>query len=333
MELADTLPPATPTTLRPALPPRSPLAATAPALPAQAVSDAPPAPAAPAAQPATVAPPAVARELQVRSYGLTDLGRVRTSNEDQFVTGTLMRALWIQQSTLEPSEVHYGGPRGNVFIVADGMGGALGGEKASALAVGAIESFLLNAVRWLLSLDGSDEAGVLAQFKRALHEADARVWTAAAEDPGLRGMGTTLTMAYSAGTDLFLAHVGDSRGYLLRGGILSRLTRDHTLVEHMVREGVIRPEDAASHPFGHVITNVVGGDSKGVRVDVHRVVLQPGDVLLLCTDGLTGPVADAQIASTLRTATSLKGACEELVRLANEGGGKDNVTVIAASFA
>lgn len=321
MELADTLPPATPPTLRPALaegasPPASNRSAPAPAV-----------------SPAPAAPPVVAaRELEVRSHGLTDVGRVRTTNEDQFVTGTLMRALWIQQSTLEPSDVHYAGPRGNVFIVADGMGGAQGGERASALAVGAIESFLLNAVRWLLALDGSDEAGVLAQFKRALHEADARVCAAAAENPGLRGMGTTLTMAYSTGSDLFLAHVGDSRGYLLRGGVLSRLTRDHTLVEHMVREGVIRPEDAASHPFGHVITNVVGGDSPGVRVDVHRVVLQPGDQLLLCTDGLTGNVPDAQIASTLQSATTLKGACEELVRLANEAGGADNVTVITATF-
>ena len=276
--------------------------------------------------------PAPSQRLTVQSFGATDLGRERKTNEDQFVTATLMRALWIQQSTLEPSEVHYADSRGHVFIVADGMGGAQGGERASALAVGAIEGFLLNAVRWLLALDGAEEATVLSQFKGALRDADAYVCAAAAQDPGLRGMGTTLTMAYSVGTDLFVAHVGDSRGYLLRDGVLLRLTRDHTLVEHLVSRGVIRADEAAAHPLSHVVTNVVGGETQGVQADVHRVVLQPGDQLLLCTDGLTGTVTDVQIGEVLQSKSPLKERCAELIRLANAGGGKDNVTVVVASY-
>ena len=162
------------------------------------------------------------------------------------MTAALMRALWIQQSSLPQSTVRYADDRGHVFIVADGMGGVKGGEKASAIAVGAIEEFLLNALRWLLALDGSEEASVLRDFKAALRRADACVYAAASNDPGLRGMGTTLTMAYSLDADLFVAHVGDSRCYLLRGGVLLQLTRDDTLVQQMVETGLIRRRRRAS---------------------------------------------------------------------------------------
>ncbi|MFS8071595.1 MAG: PP2C family protein-serine/threonine phosphatase, partial [Byssovorax sp.] len=222
--------------------------------------------------------------------------------------------------------------RGHVFIVADGMGGAQGGEKASALAVGAIEQFLLNALRWLLTLNGSEEAQVLRDFKVALRSADACVCAAAANDPGLSGMGTTLTMAYSLGADLFVAHVGDSRCYLYRGGSLHQLTHDHTLVGELVDKGLIQPEDAGAHPFRHVITNVVGGPKAGLHAEVHRVGLEPGDTLLLCTDGLTGMVPDAQIVSVLQSSATAQAASQELVRLANEQGGKDNVTAVVARY-
>ncbi len=273
-----------------------------------------------------------ARALTTESFGTTDKGKVRSANEDQFVTATLMRALWIEQSSLQQSQMQYSDDRGHVFIVADGMGGAQGGEKASALAVGAIEQFLLNALRWLLTLNGSEEAQVLRDFKIALRSADACVCAAAANDPGLSGMGTTLTMAYSLGADLFVAHVGDSRCYLYRGGALHQLTHDHTLVGELVDKGLIQPEDAGAHPFRHVITNVVGGPKAGLHAEVHRVGLDPGDTLLLCTDGLTGMVPDAQIVSVLQSSATAQAASQELVRLANEQGGKDNVTAVVARY-
>jgi PPM family protein phosphatase len=276
--------------------------------------------------------PASARGLTIESFGSTDKGRVRTTNEDQFVTATLMRALWIEQSSLQQAQMHYGDDRGHVLIVADGMGGAHAGEKASALAVGAIEQFLLNALRWLLTLHGSEEAEVLRDFKVALRTADASVCAAAANNPGLTGMGTTLTMAYSLGSDLFVAHVGDSRCYLYRGGALHQLTRDHTLVGELVEKGLIQPEDAGEHPFRHVITNVVGGPKAGLHAEVHRMTLERGDTILLCTDGLTGMVPAPQIATVLQSSATSRAASQELVRLANEQGGRDNVTVIVARY-
>jgi protein phosphatase len=265
---------------------------------------------------------------------MTDRGRTRGTNEDQFVTATLMRALWIEHSSIPQSTVRYADNRGHVFIVADGMGGAAGGEKASALALGAVEEFLLNALRWLLALDGTGEARVLHDFQSALRSADAHVCAAAAKDPGLRGMGTTLTMAYSLGADLFVAHVGDSRCYLLRGrGPLHRLTRDDTLVQKMVETGLLTQEDASDHALRHVITNVVGGPKPGIDVELHRLHLEPGDVLLLCTDGLTGMLTDDLITNVLMTCPDPQAACERLTLLANEKGGEDNVTVIVARYA
>lgn len=270
--------------------------------------------------------------LTTESFGTTDKGQVRATNEDQFVTATLMRALWIEQSSLQQAQMQYGDDRGHVFIVADGMGGAQGGEQASALAVSAIEQFLLNALRWLLTLHGSEEAEVLRDFKVALRSADACVCAAASNDPGLSGMGTTLTMAYSLGSDLFVAHVGDSRCYLYRGGKLHQLTHDHTLVEELVEKGLVKPQDVEGHPFRHVITNVVGGPKAGLHAEVHRIGLERGDTLLLCTDGLTGMLPDNQIGAVLQTTPTVEAASKELVRLANEQGGKDNITAVVARY-
>jgi PPM family protein phosphatase len=286
----------------------------------------------PAPQNGVATPPVQERPLSVQCFGLTDRGRKRETNEDQFVTASLMRALWVQQSSVPQSTVRYADHRGHVFIVADGMGGAAAGEKASALAVGAVEDFLLNALRWLMALDGSGEASVLHDFKSAVRSADACVYAAAKGAPELRGMGTTLTMAYSLDADLFVAHAGDSRCYLLRGGRLYRLTRDDTLVQQMVEEGLLTEERAAEHEFRHIITNVVGGPTAGVHASVHRMRLERGDVLLLCTDGLTGMLPDDRIAVILQACATPQDACEQLVRLANEQGGTDNVTVIVARY-
>jgi PPM family protein phosphatase len=290
-------------------------------------------PAAPLPQNGGAAHSALPHPLTVESFGLTDRGRKRPTNQDQFVTATLMRALWIEQSSLPAEAVRYADDRGHVFIVADGMGGVVGGEQASALAVGAIEEFLLNALRWLLSLDGSEETSVLRDFKAALRSADACVYAAATNNPGLRGMGTTLTMAYSLGADLFVAHVGDSRCYLLRGSTLTQLTRDDTLVQQMVEGGLIDPGKVGEHDLRHVITNVVGGTAPGLAVQVHRTRLETGDAILLCTDGLTGMLTDDRIRTVLQTCPRPDEACAQLARLANEHGGDDNITAIVARYA
>lgn len=271
--------------------------------------------------------------LTVQSFGATDPGRVRSSNEDQFVIATLMGALWIEGSSVPQPNVHYGNDRGHVFIVADGVGGSNAGERASALAVGAVEGFLLHALRWLLALDASAEASVLNDFKAAIREADACVYAAAAANPGLRGMGTTLTLAYSAGADLFVAHAGDSRCYLSRGGALHQLTHDDTLVQELVEKGVVQPADAPNHSLRHMITNVVGGKTPGVHAEVHRLTLEPGDQVVLCTDGLTNTLSSDSIEAVIERGLDPKQACAELIRLANDEGGEDNITVVVARYA
>jgi PPM family protein phosphatase len=275
----------------------------------------------------------VARKtLTVRSFGLTDPGTVRDTNEDQFLIGVLRKALEVQQTSLPQPKVQHAGDQGYLFVVADGMGGRAGGETASALAIDSVETFMLETLKWFFQFKGKEEDKVLAEFHSALGQANARVLTEAAKHPKLRGMGTTLTLAYSLNNLLFVAHVGDSRCYLCRQGILYRLTRDHTLVQDMVRAGALRAEEVAQHRLSHVITNVVGGESAEVKVEVHKVQLEAGDAVLLCSDGLTDMLPDEEIARILQAEIDPEPACRRLVGRANEEGGKDNITVMLARY-
>jgi len=267
--------------------------------------------------------------LTVRSHGRTDKGRVRGSNEDQFLIATLTKSLQVRTS-LPQETLQCGPPQGHLFVVADGVGGNNAGEQASALAVGTIESFVLDTLNWCVHLRGSEEDRILGEFQKALKRADERVYSESQARPDCRGMGTTLTLAFVLEDELFLAHVGDSRCYLLRNGLLYRLTRDHTLVAEMVRRGLLEPEQAARHNLRHVITNVVGGSDPGVQVEMHKLPLEAGDRLLLCSDGLTEMVPDEEILALLGEAADPATACDRLVDRANDNGGRDNVTVVVA---
>ena len=273
------------------------------------------------------------RPLAVTAFGLTDRGRVREANEDQFLIAELRKALRVRQASLPQPKTQYGGERGHLFLVADGMGGEQAGERASALAVETVEEFLLNVLKWFFHLRGPEEGSVIADFQQALRDADVRVYEEAAAHPELHGMGTTLTLAYALNADLYVVHVGDSRCYLARDGKLRRLTEDHTLAAELARRGALSAEEASRHPFRHALTNAVGGSEPGVRVEAHRVELRPGDVLLLCTDGLTEGVSDARLAEILGAEPDPQGACARLVAEANDRGGKDNITVVVARFA
>ncbi|MFO0758935.1 MAG: PP2C family serine/threonine-protein phosphatase [Byssovorax sp.] len=282
-------------------------------------------------QPEEVIQPSRARyQLSVKSAGATDRGRVRETNQDQFLIAGLTSALRIEESSLPQAQIWYANENGHLLVVADGMGGARGGEQASALVVSTIEEFLLGALRWLYALREPEGDTILTQLKGALRRADARIFEEVRRRPELRGMGTTLTMAYSLAGELFIAHVGDSRCYLLRGGALYQLTRDHTVVAELVQRGLITPEQVPENRFRHIITNVVGGDSPGLKVEVHKLLLAPGDVLLLCSDGLTEMVSDQEIAEILSAQPEPRKACEQLIARANELGGHDNVTAIVA---
>jgi protein phosphatase len=221
------------------------------------------------------------------------VGRQRQGNEDNFFV----------QSPL--------------FVVADGMGGAQAGEVASELAVEAFRSGLP---------DGSPEQG-LTELIRA---ANRRIFDTAREDAQRQGMGTTCTAAYVAEDEVVVAHVGDSRCYLLRQGELTRLTRDHSLVGELVDRGKLTEEQAETHPQRSVITRALGPEPE-VRVDTERVAARAGDAFLLCSDGLTSMVREADVAGILRDAGSLEQAGRELIAAANAAGGRDNITVVLFS--
>jgi protein phosphatase len=276
--------------------------------------------------------PLTSPAFRVRAFGLTDKGRVRPTNEDHFLVADLSRTLRIQETSLPRATTCQGRSRGHVLLIADGMGGHAAGEVASALSVEAVEGFVLELLRRFSNLQASDEHGVISDLRQAVRQADARIVEEAALHPELAGMGTTLTMAFTSGGRLFVIHAGDSRCYLFRAGETHRLTTDHTLVAEMVGRGVISPEQARKHPQRHMVTNVLGGGSAGVRVDVQRVSLEPDDVLLLCSDGLTDMLDDARIAAVLAAAPEPEAACARLIEQANEAGGKDNITAVVARF-
>jgi len=212
------------------------------------------------------------------------------------------------------------------------MGGAAAGERASALAVESVETFALNTLKWFLHLGHADESVLVSELRKSLELADRAVMEEADANARLYGMGTTLTMAYSVGHDLYIVHAGDSRAYLFRGGDLEQVTSDHTLVQLLVSGGQISPEDARTHARRNIVTNVIGGPNVGVHAEIHKIRIQDGDVVLLCTDGLTEPVEDRRIAETLSKHSDPDVAARELVALALEQGGPDNVTAIVSRY-
>jgi len=279
----------------------------------------------------TVAP-SLPAALAMKAFGITDTGKVRKSNEDQFLIAELSKRMKVWQTSLPEPQLQIGEDRAHLFLVADGMGGHRAGERASMIAVAAIEQFTLNTFRWFFAADSPGAQKVLAQFQSALSQADAKILAEASENPELQGMGTTLTMAFQLGAQLCIVHVGDSRAYLYRAGALHQLTKDHTVVAELVRAGAIKPEEAARHHLRHVITNVVGGPTIGVKVEARAFEVQAGDRLLLCSDGLTEMVNNDAIAATLDAEAEPEAAAKALLVLANDGGGRDNITIVIARF-
>jgi PPM family protein phosphatase len=227
----------------------------------------------------------------IEQAGRTDVGRQRSANEDSLV--------------LRPP----------FFAVADGMGGAKAGEVASAIAAETFEAA------------GRPGEAPEAELSRLLREANRRIYDLAVGDESRRGMGTTLTAAKVHGDEISLGHVGDSRAYLLRDGELEQVTRDHSLVAELERTGQITPEAAEHHPQRSIITRALGPEPD-VEVDTYTVAGRPGDLFLLCSDGLTSMISDGEVASILRNTEDLERAADELIRAANQSGGKDNITVV-----
>ena len=222
---------------------------------------------------------------------MTDTGRQRRDNEDSMYV------------------------RAPVFVVADGMGGAQAGEVASRIAVEAFEQGLPDS--------GSPEERLADRAR----EANRRIHELSHADLERHGMGTTLTAAYLDDSHLAIAHVGDSRAYLFRDGELQRLTQDHSLVGELVRKGKLTEEQAEEHPQRSIITRALGPEAS-VEVDTWTYPVKDGDILLLCSDGLTSMVPEEKIADVLESSASLRDAATRLIREANAAGGRDNITVV-----
>jgi len=270
--------------------------------------------------------------LPVKAFGITDRGKVRPTNEDQFLIAELTKAMRVWQTSLPEPKLQVSQEHAHLFLVADGMGGHRAGERASALAVVAIEQFTLNTFKWFFGSNNTEAQKVLAQFRSAFSQADASILKEAAEHPELCGMGTTVTMAFHVGAQLCVVHVGDSRAYVYRDRELHQLTQDHTLIADMVRSGALRPDQVAGHGLRHVITNVVGGQELGVQVEARAFEVQAGDRLLLCSDGLTEMVTNEAIAATLEAEPEPEAAAKKLLTQANEGGARDNITLVIVQF-
>ncbi|HLF99357.1 MAG TPA: Stp1/IreP family PP2C-type Ser/Thr phosphatase [Acidimicrobiia bacterium] len=219
----------------------------------------------------------------------TDVGRTRTANEDSFLRDD----------------------KGQTFAVADGMGGHRAGDVASATAVDVVTRELAGG----------------ATLVEAIVAANDEVFAKAQANPEMRGMGTTVTSVLFDGERALLAHVGDSRGYLWRDRALTQVTEDHSLVEELVRQGRLTPEEAAVHPQRNIVTRALGVDAD-VLVDTYEIDLYPGDRLLLCSDGLSSMMRDDEIAAVLRGDADPQAAADALVDAANRAGGEDNITVL-----
>jgi PPM family protein phosphatase len=271
--------------------------------------------------------------VQVDLAALSHEGLVRGDNEDHYLVvrygrslETLLTNLPGKQIPKRSEEVGYG------LLVADGIGGAAAGELASRLAISTLLNLVLHTPDWILSTDDCDVQNVLQRMASRFREIDSSLRDQGRGDPGLAGMGTTMTLACSLGATLIIGHIGDSRAYLYRDDRLHQLTRDHTLVQSLLALGALTAEQAARHPYRHVLTRSLGGGDRSYDGDFERTSLADGDQLLLCSDGLTEMVDNSTIASVLREAASATKACQSLVGLALENGGKDNVTVALARY-
>jgi len=250
----------------------------------------------------------------------TNIGLQREANEDN---------LWAQNLSCTTADGHH--PLG-LFIVADGMGGAEAGEIASQIVIRAISAELTPKLITLHGNLNADHAETLTPaIREAIVGANAQVYMQAEKNPHWRGMGSTVVVAAVVGNHVYVGHVGDSRLYLINTGGISQKTEDHSIVHRLVKMGVIQPEEAETHPQRDVLTKAVG-TQRNVEPDTLSFSLTPGDTLLLCSDGLTKHLTDAEIHAIIQNDVFPQRACDHLINQANFAGGEDNITVVVVRY-
>ena len=264
-------------------------------------------------------------DVIVSVFGRTDVGRTREHNEDAFAVADLSTD---NPSLLPEVRRHVLGPKGTLFMVADGMGGAAAGEIASAMAVEVVLAEMRE--KWIGS-DATDSDEFVRAIRRATVAANQQIHNFAASHSEYRGMGTTATVAGLLGDVLYVAQVGDSRAYLVRDGVARQITKDQSLMQKLIEAGELTEDEAAQSERRNIILQALGPEPM-VKIDLTHQKVRRGDVLVLCSDGLSGQVKKDEIARIVTEEADLVSACKRLIDLANENGGPDNITVIAARF-
>lgn len=266
------------------------------------------------------------REEEIDAHGVTHPGKVRRENQDHFLLCSLRRQVAVRASSIPEADALLSASErvASLAMVADGVGGAARGETASRVALTAVTQYVTRSMRCYYGADGDQEFhDALKDAARRSHE---ELLRRGEEDPDYHGMATTLTLYLGVWPRAYLLQVGDSRCYLLRQGELTQITRDQTMAQEMMDLGVLKKADVAGTRFEHTLTSSIGGQQS--QPTVSRIDMTWGNVILLCSDGLTRHVSDARIRDVLRSMTSARQACETLLQEALDGGGTDNITIV-----
>ena len=265
---------------------------------------------------------------EIDVYGLTHTGKVRPDNQDHFLICALRKQMVVNQTSLPRPERLGGGPERLAFImmVADGVGGGVKGEVASRLAVEAVTRYVSGTMRCYYATGSENDLEFTESLQEAALQCTAELRRQGEEDPDYQGMATTLTLFLGVWPKAYLLQVGDSRCYVFRNGELRQITRDQTMAQELMDIGVLKAADAPRTRFARTLSSSIGG--RMTDPVVTRMDLTWGTVLLLCSDGLSSHVSDERIRDRLRSMTSARQACEDLLQDALDGGGTDNVTII-----
>jgi protein phosphatase len=270
-------------------------------------------------------------------FGTTQRGKLRRNNEDQFLIAKLDRSIHIHQASVAPTNGTRlaGSPQGWMMMVADGVGGSAGGELASKVAINTMATYAYALMPWSFVGPGADAPALARGFKQAIERCQMRI-ASEAESEHIQGKpGTTLTAAYVSWPNLYVAHVGDSRCYVMRSGRLFRLTRDHTYADQL--HSIADVDEVEHSTLTKVLLNAVGGHDEDVHAELRHLQLESGDSILLCTNGLTSKLSDQQIAEHLAplcppTSKPVNLCVEELVQNATALGGEDDITAVVGRF-
>ena len=268
------------------------------------------------------------RDEDLDIFGITDRGKVRKDNQDHFLVTTLHKTMRVHTTSLpNPELVEIPSQRiASLGMVCDGVGGHAGGEEASRSAIEAIAGYVTHTMQCFFSGEHNEDHEFLDALRDAAKKSHDLIAERAQESGDRKGMATTLTMFIAVWPSLYLLQVGDSRCYRFRAGQLEQLTHDQTMAQELLDSGVLSPEQAARSPYASVLSSSLGGATW--KPEVSRVDLRPGDLLVLCTDGLTKHVSDEQIVKRLHGLASSEQAARALLQDALDAGGTDNVTVL-----